>query len=133
MKNYEKTEYPEIYMNTYWGNFTDDADEEIINNRNNFIKDFEIIGIMKEEKKMIELKQILINKYLTFFDHIEIYKTINNTYIFITSPYGLEKNEMLGFKKIYNLYSHYSNTFYIEYEKSEITRDIKRMKNSAIF
>ena len=44
MKNYEKTEYPEIYMNTYWVNFNDYADEEIINNRNNFIKDFEIIG-----------------------------------------------------------------------------------------
>lgn len=44
--NYSATEYPKIFQHTYWGRFEYDGNHnscrEIIQNRNNFVRDFEI-------------------------------------------------------------------------------------------
>ena len=43
MYNYEMTEKSEIYKGVYWGRFKyNEENEEIIENRNRFIKDWEI-------------------------------------------------------------------------------------------
>ena len=117
--NYEKTDYPEIYRNVYWGNFEYDKNEEIniIDNRNKFIKEFDIKNIVKNQREsMCNFKCLLKNSINHFFDHCETYKTEYGSYIYITSPYKIyDEDEIFGFKKLYNLYSNNSNTFYIEY------------------
>ena len=49
MLNYNKTNYPEIFKNTYWGNFDNcgEKEDEIIENRNTFIEQFKVKNIYK--------------------------------------------------------------------------------------
>jgi hypothetical protein len=127
MRNYQSTDYPEIYKNVYWGAFDfDPIEEDITANRNKFIKDFNIKNSFKKESNsIIEYKWKLftysiLNKNYKFFDHLETYKT-NRGYILITSPYHDHNNNIelildCGFKKMYNLYSPRATTFYIEYK-----------------
>lgn len=112
-----KTEHNKIYCQVYWsGHEYDDSMKEIINNRNNFIKDYDIKKIDKTKKTM-KYCDMLNNKDPYFCDHIESYKTNNNMTIILMSPYN-NKDEQIyindGWIKIYNMYS-YGTTTYLKY------------------
>jgi hypothetical protein len=86
-QNYELTDYPKIYGETYWGNGASFGEAEIIANRNEFVtkndvdKYYSIPSCNKERSlnKIFDLKdkdgQILKNFRR---DHIEYYKTKKN-------------------------------------------------------
>ncbi len=143
-RNYSLTNYPNIYKNTYWGNFIKREDTDInsiIENRNKFITDFDIKSIQKNLpeyiykalwklliEKNLDLKLIrdkwrcsdLINNYCTFFDHKETYKTKSGNFIIVFSPYNEldgEKIEELGFERIYNLYHKDAFTYVKQFSK----------------
>lgn len=120
-KHYERTNYPDIYRKTYWGmGERENMDGAIIDNRNRFIRDNNIYKC---------LKGIYLPKYLqrmtgkkngeycnNMYDHVEYYKTRDNVYMIISSPYNRDVSlddcyEKVGWKKIYNLYTMDSTTY----------------------
>ena len=121
MSTYQSTEYPQIYINTYWGSSPLDHQNgitpDIITNRNNFIRDYNINKCVRDPPKYIE-KQIQNEVNLGICDHLECYKTSDQRYILISSPYKLigetkirivnEYNQN-GWAQFVDLYS--TNTF----------------------
>lgn len=124
---YQLTEYPKIYKNVYWGNFKDtinkiNDEKNIIENRNNFIREFNIVRTKN-----------LIKKYNNFgweesdndrmFDHSESYIDKDKNYILVVSPYyvvnkaEIHKPEVLefltqrGFIMYDRLYANSATTF----------------------
>ena len=70
MRYYETTNYPNIYKNSYWGNFDVEADrpeKEVIQNRNAFIENHQIVV-----HKRLTMTQY--DKYRTEADHQETYE-----------------------------------------------------------
>lgn len=117
MNNYNKTDYPNIFIKTYWGSFTNNSNnstnESIIQNRNKFIEEFNIQKVCTKSPKYIYKlidKNLNENKQL---DHIEIYKTNDGKYILISSPYIELTEEYIenGWTQIYNLYTNDSYTY----------------------
>jgi hypothetical protein len=93
-KNYSKTNYPNIFKNTYWGKFNllDNnyhISEDIFLNRNNFIETNNIKSCVQKRPYYIEVE---LNK-LKKWDHIELYITNNNEYILVSSIYGNDYND----------------------------------------
>jgi hypothetical protein len=111
---YEQTKYKNIYKNTYWGSFRDILSEEIINNSNNFIKEYDIKS-HKPYRNRSKLNRYICGLRHSMFDHVEYYITNDKDFIVITSPYCNDNdyiNNTLGFVKINNLYTtHHSNTY----------------------
>lgn len=82
IKNYILTD--KIFKNTYWGNYYD-CEENIKNNRLCFKKNFKLKQRIFNEPKWLKVNENLdVNEV---WDHIEIYKTKDNKYVVITSPY----------------------------------------------
>ena len=120
---YEHTKYPKIYKKTYWGQFEKFVDLNIINNRNEFIEDFNIDRKCKFTKKFFK-NNPKFEHYMTnepnVFDHTEAYRDNNNNYVIVVSPYG-ECDDFLfdlGFTRLYNLYSHSSYSYVICLDKN---------------
>ena len=108
-QNFDATDYPEIYELTYWGNFEFPnyySTPEIINNRNKFIKDYDIEKCVLIKPEFIyEMVNRSTYKYL---DHVECYKARNEYYVLISSPYTESHDQEHlddGWTKIYPLYS----------------------------
>ena len=126
------TKYPQIF-NCYWGNFETDhiydvSTRRIVENRNNFITEFNIINAAKfPTTKQIQanilsgFKDDVYDINTTYFDHIECYYTLDDKYVLISSPYinidYPEYDEYVkfyiqrGFKEYNKLYSSTTNTF----------------------
>lgn len=117
---YELTEYPKIFDKTYWGAF-DTADrtkdeleeiKEMVINRNNFIENYDIKQSVQRHKMPKKILDQIINytSNLSLFDHVECYKTYDNEYYMVNSPYVNKDSEKdkkikeLGFKMIDPLY-----------------------------
>jgi len=116
-KNFaDKTYRPDIYKNTYWGNFDfidsfQTFSQTIITNRNKFIPEYNIIKCPTPPKYITDH---LADRLGIRYDHVEYYKTKDN-YIIISSPYNYcnhdEAYESRGFKKIYPLYAMNATTY----------------------
>ncbi len=124
---FDMTKYKDIFRDTYWGwfkkrQFNEDELEQIIENRNNFIVEFNV-------KKHIHLskfpKWIRKNVYrsptnsqnIENFDHIEVYQTANKDHVLVVSPYCRDKDDYfynLGFEKYKPMYGRGATT-YIKY------------------
>lgn len=109
--NYQLTNYPFIFKNTYWGNFNN-ANSNIIENRNRFVEEFKI---KRYNYKIGHDLKLHYNDPI--FDHVEFYNTIDGKIIIISSPYAPNvsdaKYEYYGF----NLYSQLYTTPAITYLK----------------
>lgn len=127
---YEYTKYPKIYKKTYWGQFETikdplycNVDFNIINNRNEFVEEFNIDRKCKFTKKFFKnnakFKDYMSNEP-SVFDHIEAYRDKNNHYVIVVSPYGRCDDFLydLGFTRLYNLYSHSSCSYVICLDKN---------------
>jgi hypothetical protein len=138
MAYYELTKYPNIFKNTYWGCFKGNKDDldVIVNNRNQFIKDYNIKQTAKmtsnvrfdfnttfyrspnNEYDMIDFKR---NNYYNdhrYIDHLEIYKTRDNKMVVLSSPYKTLDDETKinvfkenGWNLLYDLYDKNALTF----------------------
>ena len=105
---YERTNYPGIFQDVYWGNFSGAGEPEVIRNRNLFVKHQDIKAV---SKKVIHVSN---RDGLLRFDHNELYKTNLGAYVFITSPYAVSDgntNALInaGLSPYINLYSERSN------------------------
>lgn len=136
-KFYELTKYPKIYGQTYWGGFkkqlndNDNNIEILINNRNNFIENYNIKKIcnLKFIRKYVDHLRNLRDKPYNI-DHLETYETFDKKYIIINSPYNSSKdNEYTenllkeGWILINPLYSDHANT-YIKFIDKSILKNI---------
>jgi len=124
-RNREMTNFNRIYKGNYWGSIVYNplnsyCKKEIIDNRNNFIVDYNI------KKRVTQLPIRRSQKHLlcrrspksvnSLFDHVEYYYTHDNQYVIIFSPYNGNSTmndffDNLGFNKIYNLYEEGASTF----------------------
>ena len=114
VKFYELTNFPKIYKNTYWGRFTDDCDKSIIENRDNFIINYDVKACVKMPQyieRVIDDEKQILGSY--FYDHLEFYKTNHNEYILICSPYGDwdDKFHSFGWTRINQIYSPSASTY----------------------
>jgi hypothetical protein len=141
--NYEKTKYPNIYKNTYWGRFKYDdtviriqtGDDEIIKNRNDFIKNFKIKKFQRDsiiENMLHPLKNG--NSHRKFLDHVEAYKDDDKNYVVITSPYTLalgdvdvEQMKKWGWVQIGPLYHNDATSFVIVLSKYNIEQYMRKI------
>lgn len=125
MKQYEKwytlTQYPEIYEQVFWGcsyNFNNAM--HIIDNRNRFMVDYNIQDVISVYALPTDIR---IREHfqdrterLKRFEHLEVYRTVDNGILCICSPYESIEEEniellVLGWKKIYPLYDDGANTY----------------------
>lgn len=105
------TDYPEIYAGTYWGTHlicmicNVKVLEENINNRNNFIKDYNILKRVGCGERPRFISEIITISYF-LLDHIEVYKTKDGKYVIVSSPNKHNIKEHLddGWTQIYSLY-----------------------------
>lgn len=132
----QMTMYPKLFKDTYWGMFsTEKRSEEdieklksICENRNEFVETYDIEKWMYKGLKYISrfLRELENENKDIRFDHTELYKLNNGSFLLLNSPYGnndqcLEK----GWKKEKELYNgafSYSKIFKLE--------DIKKVKTN---
>lgn len=109
------TKYPKIFDNTYWGAWRQKKNnktitDDIINNRNKFIKDYNIKSCPRKTPRYVD-KYTNRNVY-RYLDHTEEYITNDGYYILISSPYANEDEHIKnGWVEIDKLYSTSATTF----------------------
>ena len=116
---YNGTNYPKIYKDIYWGHFiiekNNNITEDILENRNKLIEEYDIKCICNTPK-FIEKEIEKMNKEIGYsiLDHIECYKTNDRKYLLISSPYNntyTSKYEESGWCAIYKIYSIDSSSY----------------------
>ena len=116
-QNYELTAYPKLFRNTYWGNGTFRGDEEIILNRNEFVREHNIIEYISNPPNFIA---DMLNKNDNYWkDHIEVYKNKDKDYVLVVNPYyGQDNKEQIckeirnhGYTQIPNMYVDFALSF----------------------
>jgi hypothetical protein len=99
---FEATKHPKIFSKTYWGHFKLEEGtplEEmlpIIENRNSFIKDYNIKSSKKQTQKIIDF--FFNQQRVLPLDHTEFYVRHDKSIIIITSPYN--GKDMTGFEEV---------------------------------
>ena len=86
------TKHAKIFNKSYWGAFEGSAAQNINDNRNDFVKEFDI------KSYYIRMPKRIFNKahdpYCGYkIDHIETYKTKDNKCIIVNSPYSVSAEE----------------------------------------
>lgn len=110
------TDYERIFNGTYWGRFTYSSSRKtfgemtrIVENRNNFIKSFDI---KSSTSLPLSLVDFTTGPFKSKFDHTETYKTKYGEHVIITSPYREEPDLIkLGFQKYRDMYSADATTY----------------------
>lgn len=126
------TKYPRIYSQVYWGAFQGASAQDIIDNRNEFIKDFDIKSryrlpqYMKKkhgysvDRNWEDEKERKLNVFYQpkrcKLDHVEIYKTKDNRCVMVNSPYCVSEAEEakileMGYTKYKPLYNSMATTY----------------------
>ena len=137
IKNNQRTRYPGLYRDTYWGRWTglekSTGDTEIIENRNKFATDYHLKSrlpkrtTVKYQKKEEVFKDLNEIKHCPRYDvmkrHIEYYKTTDNKIIVVFSPYDISESMTklaleCGYSLIYPIFSTMATTFVKEITKS---------------
>lgn len=130
MSTYTLTNYPKIFKNTYWGNFPMTEGnkhlrrKEILEGRNNLIKEFGIISSYDSHKI----------SYRDHFDHCELYKCKGGTVLLITSPYDESAKDFFienGFQEYNKLYSTMAYTYVKEFSSKKEYDRARRKYNAG--
>jgi hypothetical protein len=85
------TKYPKLFATVYWGRFEGEAKKEVIDNRNDFVTEFDISGQYEMPKYMCKKLEKLIDPYQLTIDHIETYKTKDNKCVIVKALTMLER------------------------------------------
>jgi hypothetical protein len=116
---FEDTRYPKIFRHCRsWGHHYHDPNNYphfIINNRNQFVEDYRIKCYYRRMPKYVSHASGQYSDYNTHrydtqvYDHLEYYKTIDNRYVVVISPYWLsEENRQklieIGWTPYNNMY-----------------------------
>lgn len=107
-QNYEMTDYPKIFKDIYWGKFEfnnirDNGIEEVIKNRNDFIKKY---GIYMNSYSVFKRVPQYVSRHLDrnsrteetlgiknrLLDHTEVFEN-DEVFILVTSPYRDNEEE----------------------------------------
>lgn len=135
----DHTEYPNIYFNSYWGQIPErNPVFEIIINRNEFIKEYEIkhyasrvpeyvskytnLNYIDEFTIQLESSTQQLNQFLHGYqgmplDHAEYYITQDDDWILLISPYDdIHEDDAillskLGWEKYKKMYSEHATTY----------------------
>jgi hypothetical protein len=128
MKVANKTKFPKLFRDVYWGCFEagkEDPVEEtrIINNRNRFVGRH---GIAKYVGEAYGTVQTITTALGWVGDHPELYKTHKGAYVLVFSPYDRVAGRIppalpaiataAGFKAVPQLYSKATSTYLAEFK-----------------
>jgi len=115
---YEQTKHRKIFSPTYWGQFKYAIPEQdIIDNRNNFVTEFGIKAYYRMPSYMIRKHEKMLDRNTKYkIDHTETYKTHDNKCVIVNSPYYVtEEDEKalleLGYVKYKPLYVNGAKTY----------------------
>lgn len=112
---YTHTHYPKIFNQTYWGAFDNSKnllEDEIIENRNQFISTYNIKNIKSKSAVPQYINKHIDRNTYPFLDHTEVYITKENNYLIISSPYSaIEEHTKNGWTQIKPLYNTSATTF----------------------
>lgn len=133
-KLHEKTNHPNLFKETYWGNFPYDPvkypdHDACIKNRNDFVELFSI----KEFND--SLKKIYGRQHLYGIDHQEYYRTTDGKWVYVNSTYTVANPAMdeLGLVEIPTLYGARAKTYVIVFntwqERSKWRADVDKRIN----
>ena len=124
------TKYPKIFKGSYWGNQKhdgSDSDDQIIENRNNFIKDLIISRVTRPPTWLNHFLEVDNDHTRDYYDHFEVYINNDNNFVVIMSPYITSDSQRFhdyeifykarGFKLCEPLYSDTASTFIRVVEK----------------
>jgi len=95
---YQKTKYPEIYKNIYWGRFKEDdgiLNDEMFSNRNILIEEFDITRTLPDDYGFSQIG----------LDHTEVYESKDKKIIAVYSNYIENTFAHSGFKNYLSIYS----------------------------
>jgi len=122
------TNYPEIYRHVYWSGFTlgdESHTEEIIENRNKFIEDFDIVKVDTSQTRgyiQKRLKNHSTTRNTT--DHLEFYRNSSGGAVLLNSPYVQE--ECRGMDPYVKMYHPNANTFIQHFDSLKDARQWAR-------
>jgi hypothetical protein len=123
---FQKTSYPKIYEGSYWGNHRVSVDtygplDQIVINRNNFVKTYNITKKYEIPCRYYTLSQKFVikeerdSKYNYFRDHIEHYKSGKQTICIFSQHVRSEKEKNIiesnGYTEIPPMYRTSSQTY----------------------
>ena len=115
---YEQTKHRKVYSPTYWGQFRHTINEqEIIDNRNNFVGDFNIKSYYRMPQYMTRKCESMLDRNTKLkIDHTETYKTHDNKCVIVNSPYYVTEDDEkalldMGFVKHKPLYTIGAKTY----------------------
>lgn len=123
----ENTNKPPIFNKTYWGQFKIDEInkyedfEQIFKNRDQFIKDYNIIKNIDKNKKFIYNYFEYLKEQKIKLNHTEVYEDNENNYIIVNSPVN-SGEEIKEFNKIYELYGFGTSTYIKKISKDEMKK-----------
>lgn len=128
-----KTKYPKLFP-FYWGNrrYIPNDDDIIVNNRNQFIENYKIV---KAHRYSFLENYTDIIKDNIYLDHTEYFKTKDNKYIIITSPYTdyyTDKFYEHGWVLIEKLYAPSAFTYFKVLESKEDVKLISKAHKEAL-
>jgi hypothetical protein len=126
----DRTQYPKIFENTYWGCFSYEAnsiDEPIFENRNRFVKKFDIQREFWPRGKgsAVMHSRFRSTRLTHFCDHIEGYVTRFSEFVVICSNYNsATPPPILGMQKYSDkLYSDSAETFIRVFQNYRVFKD----------
>ena len=131
--NSRQTEFPTIFEKTYWGCGSKGTDE-IFANRNQFIRDYDIVSVQSDRKiqnqKIFEyIQRKKTGRFHPYLDHVEWYFTRDERFIVISSPFN--KDDILkhienGWNQIPILYTG-ATTFMISFTKDDLKHKLDKV------
>jgi len=134
-QNYELTDYPKLFRNTYWGNGTFRGDEEIILNRNEFVRKYNITEHISNRPNFIA--DMLNRNDNPWKDHTEVYKNKDKDYVLVVSPYYGESNKEQMCKEIRNHgYTQIPNMyvdFALSFCKRVLNKKNQKLQDNAVW
>jgi hypothetical protein len=113
---YERTKHKKIYANTYWGAFRCELEQKYIDNRNDFVTEYNINSYYKMPSYMLRRFENIFAGDGQLYDHKETYKTRDGKCVIVISPYyvteeGDKKLTEMGFVKYKPLYGDGTTTY----------------------
>jgi hypothetical protein len=120
--NHEITEYSKIFKDTYWGNFQTRENyprPEIVNNRNDFIKEHDIVAVKFPTEKIYWSE---IEPHKNNMDHVEFYRDKIGRVVCVYSSEPGRYKSVPGYEKIKPIYAVDQDTMIRKYETPKSKR-----------